>query len=184
MERDADSYRPLARALHWATAALIALQFAFGLIMVHDAPEPNLWATLAERFQLYDSHKVLGIALFALVLVRLSNRAISGAPGALPEVPAWQRTAATLGHVALYLLLVAVPLLGWLGISLYPALQVFGTASLPSLAAPDRAASETVLFWHGIAAFALVGLALGHAGAALHHHFVRRDRTLRRMLGR
>jgi cytochrome b561 len=179
-----DRYSPLARAFHWATALLIALQFACGLVMVYDGPEPNVWATLADRFQLYDSHKVLGLALLALALVRLAYRAARGGPAPLAEIPPLQRRAAGLAHAALYLLLVGVPLLGWLGISLYPALTVFERARLPALASPDRAMSETVLYWHAWAAFALVGLVVVHAGAALHHHFVRRDRTLLRMLGR
>ncbi len=179
-----DRYSPLARAFHWATALLVALQIAFGLVMVYEGPEPNIWATLAERFELYDSHKVLGVALLALAFARLFNRAARGVPAPLEGLPAWQRIAAAGGHTLLYLLLIAVPLLGWIGISLYPALTVFGHAKLPALTAPDRAASEIVLFWHAWAAFALAGLALAHAAIALHHHFVRRDRTLLRMLGR
>lgn len=184
MNRKVDVYNPLSRALHWATALLVALQFAFGVLMVRDWPEGSLWATLVDRFQLYDSHKVLGLALLALVIFRLANRAARGAPGKLPEIPAWQQGAATLAHAALYLLLIVVPLLGWLGISFYPALKVFDSAVLPALVSPNRPASEVVLFWHVWAAFALVGLAVAHAAIALHHHFVRRDRTLDRMLGR
>jgi len=176
------AYNALARAFHWLMAVLVVVQVAFGIIMTVGAPEPNLWATLTDTFGLYDLHKLLGVVLLALVVLRLANRILRGVPPEDPALEPWQRSAATLVHAWIYLLLIVVPVLGWIGVSLYPALNLFGSIPLPALMAPDRAASEPVLIAHAFAAFALVGLVVAHVGAALFHHFVRRDGTLRRML--
>ena len=85
-------------------------------------------------------------------------------------------------HSWVYLLLILVPLLGWLGISLYPAVVVFNALTLPSLAQPDQPKSAIVLTAHAYAAFLLIGLVAIHICGALFHHFVRRDDVLRRML--
>ena len=176
------AYGPLARALHWTMAGLVLLQATFGVIMVYEGPEPNLWATLANALALYDVHKLLGVVLLALVLVRLANRILRGAPPEEPSLAPWQRESSALVHAWIYLLLVLVPVLGWIGVSLYPALTLFGVLPLPALTAPDRPSSGPVLLAHAIAAFALLALIAAHAGAALHHHFIRRDGVLRRML--
>jgi len=176
------TYSPLARFLHWLMAALVILQVALGIVMTVGAPEPNLWAWLTDTFGLYDLHKLLGVVLLGLVVLRLANRIRRSVPPEDPGLEPWQRATATLVHAWIYLLLIVVPVLGWIGVSLYPALNLFGTIPLPALTAPDRAASEPVLIAHAFAAFALVGLVLAHVGAALFHHFVRRDGTLGRML--
>jgi cytochrome b561 len=175
------SYRPAARALHWLTAVLIPLQVVLAKSMTYEGPEPNLWATLTDRFGLYDLHKLLGVALLALVALRLANRIARGVPADDPGIAPWQRAAASLVHAWIYLLLAVVPLLGWFGVSLYPALRLFSTFDLPALAAANRAASEPVLVAHAYAAYLLMALVFAHVGAALFHHFVRRDATLARM---
>ncbi|MBI3507765.1 MAG: cytochrome b [Proteobacteria bacterium] len=176
------SYRPLARALHWIMAVLIVVQVVFGKIMVFDGPEPNLWATLTETYSLYDLHKLLGVTLLGLVLLRLANRIARDVPPDDPALEPWQRAAATLVHAWIYLLLIVVPLLGWIGVSLYPALTLFDSFQLPALVHANKPASEPVLVAHAFAAYALIALAFAHVGAALFHHFIRRDETLRRML--
>lgn len=178
----APSYGPLARALHWAMAGLVLLQCGFGVVMVYEGPEGNIWQTLAGALRLYDAHKTLGLALLALVAIRLANRLWRGAPPEEPILAPWQRETAALVHAWIYLLLFLVPVLGWIGVSLYPALTVFGAVTLPALAGPDRASSGPVLVAHAIAAFALLALVGMHVGAALHHHFIRRDGVLGRML--
>lgn len=175
-------YGPTARALHWLMAVLIIVQATIGVIMVYDAEDPNVWEWLAERLKLYDVHKVHGLLLLALVLARLGVRLTRGVPPEEPAIAVWQREASRLVHAWIYLFLIGVPLLGWIGISLYPALTVFNSIALPALAAPDRAMSETVLAAHKIAAFTLVALIAVHVAAALYHYFIRRDGVLRRML--
>jgi cytochrome b561 len=174
-------YGPLARRLHWLVAAAVLLQIAFGIVMTHDPKEPDFWSKLADALGLYNFHKLFGVVILALVVVRLLNRVLRGVPPEDPSLPPWQREAATLVHSWIYLLLLVVPLLGWTGVSLYPALDTVAGISLPALAKPNRPVSETVLVAHGLAAFALLTLIATHVGAALFHHFIRKDSTLRRM---
>ncbi len=175
-----ESYGALARLLHWTVAVLVVAQAVMGLIMVH-APEGSARARVAEALQFYSAHKVLGLVLLALVLIRLANRVLRGVPPEDASLATHEREAATLVHSWLYFLLLAVPLLGWIGVSLYPALDVFGV-TLPALMAPDRAASDTVFAAHRIAALVLLALIALHVAAALYHYVIRRDGVLARML--
>jgi cytochrome b561 len=101
----------------------------------------------------------------------------------LPEqIPAIQRLAAAGSHGALYALLLAQPVIGWIATSAYPApIPVFGLFELPPLwganRPPDRLFSLHAAF--GIAIAIVVAL---HVAAACHHHFVRKDRVLLRMI--
>jgi cytochrome b561 len=86
-------------------------------------------------------------------------------------------------HWSLYALLVLVPLLGWLGVSLYGARSIFGLFSLPSLAGVDQPASEWVFLAHKWAAILMLAALAAHIGAAVVvHHVIRGDGVLRRML--
>jgi cytochrome b561 len=180
----ASVYSPIARALHWIIVVLIAVQFTMGIIMADEAPQPNFWASLSDALAFYSAHKLLGIVLLLLVIARLAYRLGRGVPPAEPTLATWQHEMSALVHGWLYFLLLLVPLLGWIGISLYPALTVFGWFSLPALTAPDRPLSVPVFAAHEIAAFALLALVGLHVTAALYHHFIRRDGVLGRMLPR
>ncbi|HUS98255.1 MAG TPA: cytochrome b [Hyphomicrobiaceae bacterium] len=175
------TYSPTARVMHWLMAALIIFQFAAGLIMVYDGPKPNLLATVSDSLALYDTHKLLGVALVALVLVRISYRILRGAPADEPSMEVWQREASHFVHAWIYLLMIAVPLLGWIGVSLYPALVVYGAIPLPALLSPDRARSAVVLAAHAAAAYVLIAMIAMHVGAVFYHRVIRRDGVLRRM---
>lgn len=178
------SHGRLARALHWTTAVLVVLLAVSGVVMTLELAPGGGFARLRAGLPLYDLHKAMGLIVLALALVRIANRVLCGAPPIDPTLPVWQRQVAEFVHGWLYLLLVVVPLLGWLGISLFPALNLFGVVAVPGLAAPDRSLTAGVFLIHAALAFALIALATLHVAAALHHHFVRRDETLRRMVGR
>jgi cytochrome b561 len=175
-----ERYNASARLLHWLTVQLIMVQIPVGIVMADRGNVLNLWNHTTDF--LYSAHKCLGFVLLILVVIRLLVRLISGSPPPEPGLPRWQMRIASTNHVGLYLLLLAVPALGWFGASLFPALEVFGVISLPSISGADRAASDSVFTLHGFAAFLLVALVALHVGAALHHHFIRRDGVLRRML--
>lgn len=181
-DTDSASYRPIARFLHWLVAGLVLVQIISGVIMVYDAPEPNIWKTLSHSLRLWDVHKLLGLVVLALVVMRLTYRVSRGAPPDEPTLEVWQREGSHFVHAWIYLLLILIPALGWLGISLYPALVVFDHITIPALMEPDRPASEAVLRAHVIAVVALGVLLAVHISAALFHHFIRRDGVLRRML--
>ena len=178
-EQEPPVYSPVARALHWITVVLVAVMVPVGLFMTERA-EHNIWDGLTNG--LYSGHKLTGLLVLALVVARLAYRLVHGAPADEPTIEPWQKAASHATHWAIYGLLLIVPILGWTGISLYPALDIFGLFRLPGLVAPNQPASSTVFFLHKIGAFALVGLVAMHIGAALYHYFIRKDGVLRRML--
>ena len=175
-------YRGPARALHWITVALVALQVPVGVWMVYRGNVQNLWDGLTGA--LYNGHKAVGLTILAVVIARLVYRAARGAPADDPTIAPWQRVVSHVVHWLLYGLLIAVPVAGYVGISLFPALDLFGVVKLPGLVAPDKDAASTAFAVHALLALALVLLIGMHVAAALFHHFIRRDNVLARMAPR
>jgi cytochrome b561 len=173
-------YSPVARALHWITAAAVFVMVPVGLAMTYRGNTLDIWDGVTDA--LYSSHKLTGFLLLWLGVGRLIYRLVHGAPPDEPTLEWWQKAGSHIVHWALYGLLLIVPLLGWVGVSLYPSLTIFNLFDLPALAAPDEEAAKRVLFVHGWLAILLALLACGHIGAALLHYFVGRDGVLRRML--
>ena len=176
-----EGWSPAQRRLHWAVAALVLLAFAVGLLMV--ALPLSL---LLAKILAYQAHKTLGLLVPPLVLWRLWLRARRGRPAEDPALPAWQRRAAGFGHAALYLLLMAVPLLGYASASTAPGeieTTLFLLIPVPHLLEADEALYAAIRPVHQGAAWTLVLLAAGHAAMALRHHLQGRG-TLRAMLGR
>jgi cytochrome b561 len=161
--------------LHWLTVLAIVGLAAVGLTMT-DLPNGP------QKIQVYALHKSVGLTVLGLTLFRLVWRLVAGAPAMVP-MPRWQRLAAHGSHVALYALLLAMPLSGWLFNSAagFP-LKWFGLVSLPKLAAYDPGLKHLAHEWHEGLFYALCVVVAVHAAAAVKHHFVERDATLARML--
>ena len=168
-------YTRTAIALHWLTVALIATGFTLGKWMVGLPIAP-------QTLRIYAYHKWIGITVFLVTIARLAWRYTHPVPP-LAGLPAWQRRAAAASHVSLYVLMLAVPVSGWL-FSSASGVQViyFGLIALPNLVPRDDALAATLKSAHFALNFTLLALVLVHAGAALRHHFVERDRVLLRML--
>ena len=173
-------YSPPARALHWVTVGFLLAMYPLGLYMTHRGKTLNIWDGLTNG--LYSTHKLLGFTLFWVVVLRLVYRFKNGAPPDEPTLERWQRLASHVAHWSLYGLLVVVPLMGWIGISLYPARDIFGLFQLPALWTANQPASETAFFIHMVLGRVMLALIVVHVSAALYHHFVRKDNVLRRML--
>lgn len=168
-----------ARHFHWLTAAFVFVLVPVGIYMVNRGAATNFDAVTNS---LYSWHKLGGFIVLWIVAARIAYRWIRGAPPDEPTLEPWQKTVAHLTHFAIYLLLVAVPLLGWYATSLYGARGVAAGITLPAISGEDQALAETVYTVHKGAALLLAFLALVHIGAALFHHFIRKDNVLRRML--
>lgn len=163
-------------ALHWLTFVLVAAGFALGLYVSGLAPSPARTGPQAW-------HQSIGVTVFVLALVRIVWRLGHAAPPWPAGLPAWQRRAAASVHVALVVLIVAIPLSGWLHSSAAGAPTVYlGLIALPDLVGRDPALAESLKTLHAVLNYALFGLFSLHAGAALKHHFVDGDGTLARML--
>jgi cytochrome b561 len=169
-------YTRTAIALHWLIALLLIVLFAVGIYM-HDLP------LSPQKLKIYSWHKWAGVSLFLLVLIRLAWR-IGHRPPALPEsLPGWQKLAAHGLHFLLYLLMIAIPLSGWLMSSAKGFQTVwFGLLPLPDLIGKDKELGKILEEVHSILNFGLLTLVVAHAAAALKHHFIEKDDILSRML--
>lgn len=175
-----ERYSATARALHWITVAFVAVQVPVGLAMTYRGHTLGVFDETTNT--LYSTHKLVGFVLLWVVLARIGYRLWHGAPRPEPTLEPWQRIGSDIVHKSLYALLVLMPILGWTGISLFPALEVFGLFSLPALTSPNQELANQVLTVHKSVAWLLIVLIIGHAGMALFHYFVRKDNVLRRML--
>jgi cytochrome b561 len=168
----------LSKWLHWLVVVLILVMAWIGLRMGDMPNGPDKIAT-------YAMHKSIGLTILALVVLRLLWRAYAGAPAPVAGTPRLQELVASLAHWALYALLLAMPLSGWLLNSAagFP-LQWFGLFNLPALAARDPSLRTLAGDLHQWLFWTLVALATAHAVAAIYHHMFLRDATLARMLPR
>lgn len=173
-----DRWGGVSITLHWVSLLLIVTIAIIGLVMT----EMPLSLRTAKVYAL---HKSLGLTLLALVALRLAWRLYAGAPAPVPGTPRWQRLAASGTHWLIYALMFVVPLTGWAFNSASNfALQWFGLFNLPKLVPADPETRELWRAAHHWAFYTLAALVLLHAAAALKHHYVDRDPTLRRMLPR
>ena len=170
-------YTSVAIALHWLIALAILCNLALGLYMT------GLPLSVGPiKLKLYAYHKWAGVSIFALVLLRVLWRLGHRPPAPPADTPAWQRRAATGAHLLLYLLTVAVPLTGWLFSSAKGFQTVwFGVLPIPDLLGRDRALGDLLQQVHKALNLLLMLTLSGHLAAALWHHFVLKDDTLRRM---
>jgi len=170
------SWSLTARALHWLMALLIALQAVAGWIG-HEMDRSPL------KVDVLTAHKSLGITLLFLLAVRLLWRWAYQPPPPPAGSSAWQTRAARLTHSALYLLMLGLPLSGWLvaSTSIVPW-KLWWVIPWPEIASADKELHEIAEEVHEALVWCLVAVLALHIAAALWHHFVKRDTVLLRML--
>ncbi|PKF50724.1 cytochrome b [Enterovibrio nigricans] len=169
-------YNLTLRLLHWITAIAVIGMFAVGLWMV-DLTYYSSWYKTAPHW-----HKSIGILLLALTIVRLLWRAVKGTPSITGST--FEKTAAHAAHHTIYLLLFVIFVSGYLiSTSDGRPIDVFDWFAVPALGElfPDQ--SDIAGAIHYYAAYGLIGLSSIHALAALKHHFIDKDNTLRKMIG-
>jgi cytochrome b561 len=169
-------YSSLSRWLHWVMALLIVGMVFVGAAMVDSVAA---WQPFAVQW-----HKWLGLALLALVALRLVQRLRHPAPPLPADLPRLQAISARAAHVALYALMIAMPLIGWAmqGAAGTPVVLPGGWV-LPAIATPDLATYGLLRDAHAVLAYTLFALVLLHAGAGLYHGLVRQDGVLASMIG-
>jgi cytochrome b561 len=171
-----ERYSRVAIAFHWTIAVLVIVNLIVGI--GHDyVPALRAWMP---------GHKAIGITVLALTAARVAWR-LAHRPPALPAgLPGWERQAAHTTHWALYALMVAMPLSGWLMVSGPEGrrpLEWFGLFPLPYLPA-SGATADAAHSAHGLLGWLMLALVALHIAAALRHHLVLRDGVLGRMLPR
>jgi cytochrome b561 len=167
MMAPAHTFKGVSRLLHWVMAAMILAMMFIGIGMVtsHD-----LYATLV------DIHRPLGIAVLILAAVRLINRQFNPAPALPAAMPPLIKFSAQASHVALYVLMFAVPLVGWsmLSAGAYPV-EMFGAFHLPPIMPHDQELYAVLRRTHTVLAVLFFLVFLAHLGAALAHALIFRD---------
>jgi cytochrome b561 len=166
----------IAQTFHWVIVALIIAQVTLAE-MADDLPNGM------RKLKLLASHKSVGITILSLVILRLAWRWLNEHPPLPENLKRYEQALARFTHVALYVLLFAMPLSGWTMSSArgFPV-SWFGFFQLPDLVPKSRPLYDALLTIHHSLAwvlFVVIGL---HVAGALKHHFVHKDDVLRRML--
>lgn len=167
-------YGTPAIVLHWALALLIAFMAGLGWFMMTVEHEPG------GRWWI-DLHKSIGLAVAALVLLRIVWRAFNRPAPLPPGLPAWQVRGSRIVQWLLYACMVLVPLTGIVGASYSRAGLAFFGLALPRWAGPDRDMAERFFGIHELLVWVLVVLVVLHAAAGLKHLLVDRDQVFGRM---
>ncbi|WP_428312850.1 cytochrome b [Hydrocarboniphaga sp.] len=170
-------YTRPAMILHWLMAVLIVCGLILGLSMVELPVSPK-------KLQWYSYHKWLGITTLCLACLRLLWRISHAPPPAPAGMPLWQKLAASWAHWALYLLIFAIPLSGWMfsSASGFPVVYLgIKALRLPDLVDRSKELAQLLRWVHAWLNYALLVLLLAHVAAAFKHHCFDRDEVLWRM---
>lgn len=179
IENTEDRYGAIAVLLHWSMGILIIALAGLGLYMV-TLPDAG-FNTKKVTLILY--HKEFGMLVLALAVLRLAWRLSNVIPQVIEHLPDWQKIAARFVHLSFYALMFALPITGWL-MSSAAGIPVssFGLFTLPDLVSHDDYLFQWFIEIHKWLGYGLIFFVLIHTGAALRHHFMFKDDTLRRML--
>lgn len=169
-------YPASSKWLHWLVALCVLVTVPIGLLLPYTAPGP---------FQdgLFNFHKSLGILILVLMLLRLINRLMIGAPMPEPGLARWQRAASSAVHGLLYVLVTGQAIGGYVANSAFGApTPFFGLFNIPPIVAQNIPLSERIFAVHAWLGIVIAVLVAIHIAAALMHYFIHRDGVLQRML--
>ena len=168
-------YARPAIALHWLMACLIIALYFVG-ISISDIPVGP------DRILVVTWHKWIGVCVVLLWFMRVAARLTHTPPPLPANSPAWQNTLAHGVHIALYVLMIAIPVSGWLMSSAKGfTTTFFGLFDLPNLIERDKTTAATLKEVHGLLANLLMVLVVAHIGAALKHQLIDKDNLMERM---
>ena len=169
-------YRTGARLLHWLMAILVLAMLAAGFLMLQE------WLSRETRNALFIFHKNVGVLMLVLIAVRLFYRWWNPPVLEPVDMPGWQQMAAHGTHLALYALLIIMPLAGYIRVRAggFP-IEGLDALGVPPLVPRSDALADTAKQIHYLGAFALAGVVSMHIGAAAFHAIVKRDGVFQRM---
>lgn len=168
-------YSGFAKSMHWIVALCVLTIIPVGITM-------NRIADGTLKDNLFNFHKSLGALILMLMTVRLIYRLVKGAPPE-PGIPLFYRVAGSVTHWTLYVMLIVMPFVAWIGHSAFGArVPFFGLFELPLIWTKNEQLSEQIFRVHGYMGWVIGALVLMHIGAALFHYVIRRDGVMERML--
>jgi cytochrome b561 len=177
IRNSSSGYGALMVLMHWIVAVAVIGLFALGYWMV-DLTYYHEWYNRGP-----DIHRSVGMLLLFLMVFRVAWRGVNKKPAPLPDHSRWEVFSAQAVHLLLYILLFVAMISGYLITSADgSAIDVFGWFSVPSVTGQVKGLEDTAGVVHYWSTWALVALSAAHAAAAVKHHVVDRDNTLRRML--
>lgn len=169
-------YGAVAKSFHWVMAVMVIAMLCVGFYMIGMEKTPSI-------VKLYATHKSVGMLILFLAVLRLLWRWMNPVPPLPEHMPKWQRWGAHLSHYALYFLIFAMPVVGWLmSSSVGFGVSFFGWVTLPPLISTHKEWTDSLRLLHWLGSWALVILISLHALAAFYHHFFQHDPVLRRMV--
>lgn len=177
MLRNTDhSWGSMAMLLHWLVALLVFVQFGLGWAAVS-------WRMSPTKLDLFVWHKSIGMLILLLVVVRIAWRSLNVTPSLPVDMTSLERLAARVSHLLLYALLLVMPLTGWIiNSAANVPFRIFWQIPLPALVSPDKALADATARVHLALFITLALLLVLHVGAAMRHHFIKRNTVLTRML--
>lgn len=180
------AYHPVQRLAHWAVAAavVIAIPLGIGIDEFSDAEVREITGGGLGIGDLYWWHKSFGFLVLFLMILRLIARIVWKTPPYDPPLSPKERLGALVVHKGLYIALLLMPLLGWLGTNWFgPGAATFFGITMPDLVGQDREMSALALAAHGIVAWLLFALVAAHLAALGWHGWVKKDAIIERMVG-
>ena len=172
-----NSFGSIAKSFHWIVAILIIAMLVFGYFLEDFNGKP------AQEI-VYNTHKTIGIVILALVILRLGWRWMNIQPGYSATLPSMYKTFVKLAHYAIYLVIIAMPMSGWVMATAaghVPHFLGWFYFPMPGISLNEHLAGQMYEL-HNILAIVLIVLISFHVLAALLHHFVLKDNVLKRML--
>lgn len=174
------SYGYVAKAFHWGMFLILLGLVVLGIYMSDLSPEtPD---QMREKFAFYDWHRSFGLLILLLVVFRLGWRLINPVPKLPTATSRIEVLSAHIVHGLLYVMMFIQPITGWIMSSLLARPVKFFGLELPALADKNKDLGKVFEETHEIIGYILIFVFVIHMGAALFHHFIRKDDVLRRMV--
>ncbi len=167
-------YSTVAIALHWLIGLAVIANICLAML-TEGLPRDVHRAAMG-------AHKAFGMAILALTLVRILWRLVNKVPPLPETMRAWERRATRFAHFLFYVLLILLPLSGWVWMSAADRpIDFFGLFSIPAIVGPDKQVADVLHERHEMLGLTMLVLVVLHIAAALKHQFIDRDRLLSRM---
>lgn len=159
-------YALSSRIIHWTMAIIILSLLGLGIYMTEFLPKDS-----PNHLQIYELHKSFGVVALALIAIRILNRFAKKAPPLPNTMPKYEQILAHLGHFGLYILMIVVPLAGFLMSNSFGFPVKFFSIELPILIGTNFDHGKFFATIHQLGAYALIALIIAHVGAVIKHRF-------------